>query len=70
MRSEIENPDDFTQAGEKYESLSTLGKKNLVNNIVSGLVHAKDEIQNSVLRHLQMALPVFAESLWHCMKTF
>ncbi|WP_242850829.1 catalase [Clostridium algidicarnis] len=70
MRSEIENPDDFTQAGEKYESLSTLGKKNLVNNIVSGLVHAKGETQNIVLRHLQMASPVLAKRVWDGIKTF
>lgn len=70
MRSEIENPDDFTQAGEKYESLSTLGKNNLVENIVSGLVHAKGETQSIVLRHLQMASPVLAKRVWDGIKTF
>ena len=60
MRSEISDPDDFTQAGQKYESFSVQEKKSLVDNIASSLVDAKPNTQASVLRNLQKASPSLA----------
>lgn len=60
MRSEIQNPDDFTQAGQRYDSFSMTEKKNLADNIASSLVAAQPNTQYAVLRHLQQASPVLA----------
>lgn len=61
MRAEIPNPDDFTQATQKYESFSAAEKKNLVNNIASGLVNAQPNTQYMVLCHLEQVSPALAE---------
>ena len=61
MRSEIPNPDDFTQATQKYESFSVAEKKNLANNIASGLVDAQSDTQHTVLWHLEQVSPALAK---------
>ncbi|WP_347490953.1 catalase [Desulfoscipio sp. XC116] len=61
MRAEIPNPNNFTQATQKYESFSAAEKKNLVNNIASGLVYAQPNTQRIVLRHLEQVSPILAE---------
>ncbi|MEG6521529.1 catalase [Desulfotomaculum sp. 1211_IL3151] len=61
MRAEIPNPDNFTQATQKYESFSAAAKKNLVNNIASGLVNAQHNTQCIVLWHLEQVSPSLAE---------
>lgn len=61
MRSEISNPDNFTQAGQKYYSFSTAEKNNLVDNIASSLIAAQLNTQTVVLRHLYQASPELAQ---------
>ncbi|NYB73809.1 catalase [Sedimentibacter hydroxybenzoicus DSM 7310] len=61
MRAEIPNPDDFTQASQRYESFSATEKKNLANNIASGLVDAQPNTQRTVLRHLERVSPALAD---------
>ncbi len=61
MRAEIPNPDDFIQAAQKYESFSSAEKKNLADNIASGLVEAQPNTQRVVLWHLEQVSPVLAE---------
>ncbi len=61
MRSEIPNPDDYTQATQRYESFSATEKKNLVSNIASGLVDAQPNTQCIVLWHLEQVSPALAE---------
>lgn len=61
MRAEIPNPDNFTQATQRYESFSAAEKKNLVNNIASGLVAAQPNTQCIVLWHLEQVSPALAD---------
>lgn len=61
MRAEIPNPDNFTQARQRYESFSTTEKKNLANNIASGLVNAQPNTQRTVLSHLEQVSPALSE---------
>lgn len=61
MRAEIPNPDNFTQATQRYESFSVQEKKNLANNIASGLVNAQPDTQCTVLWHLEQVSPALAE---------
>ncbi|MEW9125133.1 MAG: catalase [Thermotaleaceae bacterium] len=63
MRAEIPNPDNFTQASQKYESFSAVEKKNLASNIASGLVDAQPNTQYTVLCHLEQVSPVLAETV-------
>lgn len=63
MRAEIPNPDNFTQASQKYESFSAVEKKNLASNIASGLVDAQPNTQYTVLCHLEQVSPVLAEAV-------
>ena len=61
MRAEIPNPDNFTQATQRYESFSVQEKKNLADNIASGLVDAQPDTQRVVLWHLEQVSPALAE---------
>ena len=63
MRAEIPDPDDFTQATQKYESFSAAEKKNLADNIASGLVDAQPDTQRIVLWHLEKVSPELAETV-------
>jgi catalase len=70
MRAEIPNPDDFTQATQKYESFSAAEKKNLADNIASGLVYAQPNTQHIVLWHLEQVSPVLAEMVRDQMRLY
>lgn len=54
-RSTITKPDDFTQAGERYRSLSATQQEHLVDNIASELYAAPDKTQKCVLSYLMKA---------------
>ncbi|HMM07326.1 MAG TPA: catalase-related domain-containing protein, partial [Clostridiales bacterium] len=61
MRAEIPNPDNFTQATQRYESFSATEQKNLAANIASGLIEAQPNTQHTVLGHLKQVSPALAE---------
>lgn len=61
MRSEIPDPDNFTQATQRYEAFSAKEKKNLADNIASGLVDAQPNTQRTVLCHLEQVSFALAE---------
>jgi catalase len=63
MRTEIPNPDNFTQAGQRYESFSAVEKRNLADNIASELVAAQPDTQRGVLRNVEQASPTLAEAI-------
>ncbi len=63
MRAEIPNPDNFTQAGQRYESFSAVEKQHLADNIASELVAANPDTQRAVLRHVELASPALAETI-------
>lgn len=63
VRSELPNPDNFTQAGQRYASLSDEGKDHLVDNIAIELATASSEITNIVLGYFHLASPEFANQV-------
>jgi catalase len=52
---------DFTQAGERYRSLSKVDQDHLVGNIVDSLSHAAMPIQKRMVENLRKADPNFGE---------
>lgn len=70
MREEIPNPDNFTQASQKYESFSAAEKKNLADNIASGLVDANPNTQLIVLCHLEQVSPELSETVRNQMLSY
>jgi len=52
MRTGPSDPDDFTQAGQYYCSLSNIQQKHLVDNLASDLVNVSCDIQKIVLGYL------------------
>lgn len=54
-RSEIPNPDNFTQAGQRYLSLSQVQQDHLVDNLAVDLANVSDATQNIVLGYLSAA---------------
>jgi len=70
MREEIPNPDNFTQASQKYESFSAAEKKNLIDNIASGLVDANPNTQLIVLCHLEQVSPELSEMVRNQMLSY
>lgn len=55
VRSEIPKTDDFTQAGEYYQSLSAEGRSHLADNLATDLVHVSGETLQVVLGYLYNA---------------
>lgn len=55
MRSGLSDPDDFTQAGQYYRSLSTVQQNHLVDNLASDLAAVSPETQKIVLGYLHNA---------------
>lgn len=55
VRSELPNPDNFTQAGQRYLSLSPEGQNHLVDNLAVDLATVSTEIQSVVLGYLHSA---------------
>lgn len=70
MREGIPDPDNFTQATQRYESFSDIEKNNLANNISSGLVDAQPNTQRMVLSHLERVSLVLAETIRNQMLFF
>jgi len=68
MRAEIPDPDNFTQATQRYEAFCAQEKKNLADNIASGLVDAQPNTQCMVLWHLEQVSPALAEMVRKQMK--
>lgn len=68
MRAGIPNPDDYTQATQRYESFSAVEKKNLASNIASGLVNAQHNTQRVVLWHLEQVSPALADAVRNQMR--
>lgn len=60
MRAEIPKPDNFTQAGQYYASLSQEQQSNLVQNLAAGLSGAKTENRRIILEYLEKASPELA----------
>ena len=55
VRAAIPKADNFTQAGEYYQSLSPEGKNHLVDNLAADLVHVAGETQRVVLGYFTNA---------------
>jgi catalase len=55
VRSELPNPDNFTQAGQHYLSLSTVWQDHLVDNLAADLVNVSAATQNIVIGYLRNA---------------
>ena len=55
VRSAIPKQDNFTQAGEYYQSLSKEGKKHLVDNLAADLAHVTGETRSVILGYLSSA---------------
>ena len=52
QRSEIPNPDNFSQAGEHYLSLCEEQKEHLIDNIASELYQAASPVKSCILKYL------------------
>jgi len=55
VRSELPNPDNFTQAGQRYLSLSPGGRDHLVDNLAADLAVVSAGTQSAVLGYLHTA---------------
>jgi catalase len=60
-RRKISLTNDFTQAGERYRSLSKVDQDHLVDNIVDSLSHAEMPIQKRMVENLRKADPNFGK---------
>jgi catalase len=60
-RQKISLTNDFTQAGERYRSLSKVNQDHLVDNIVDSLSHAEVPIQKRMAENLSKADPDFGK---------
>ncbi|MNI59877.1 Catalase [compost metagenome] len=61
VRSEIPKADNFTQAGQFYQSLTQVQQDHLVQNLAGDLSAASPEIQRVVLGYLYQADATLAE---------
>jgi len=55
VRSDLPNPDDFTQAGQYYRSLVPVHREHLANNLAADLAGISPETQRVVLNYLYQA---------------
>lgn len=55
VRSDLSKPDDFTQAGQYYQSLPPVQQDHLVDNLTADLVGISPETQRDVLSYLYEA---------------
>ncbi|WP_081922191.1 catalase [Oceanobacillus jeddahense] len=55
MRSDIAKQDDFSQAGEFYQSLSPTWKSQLVSNLVTALTGVRSDLQAKTIEYLSLA---------------
>jgi len=63
VRSDIPKQDDFSQAGEFYEALTSLQQKHLVENLAADLAGISRDTRKIVLNYLYQASPQLAESV-------
>ncbi|NLV87146.1 MAG: catalase, partial [Clostridiales bacterium] len=70
IRAPIERTDDFTQAGERYRSLSDAEKENLHDNIAVELVTCKRDIIQRVLGYFEKADKNFAQGVRRAMEKY
>jgi catalase len=61
IRSGIPKQDDFTQAGERYHSLSPMEQDHLVDNLAADLAAVSAGTQSVVLKYLHSASPELGE---------
>ncbi len=59
-RQSIKKTDDFTQAGERFRSLTPIGRDHLCENIAVELKHVRKDIADRVLSYFYKADPNFA----------
>lgn len=59
VRSELPNPDNFSQAGRRYSSLSSLEQNHLVDNLAADLSVVSPEVQSVVLGYFYQASSEF-----------
>jgi catalase len=62
-RRKIRITDDFTQAGERYRSLSKMDQEHLVDNLIADLMHIDKPIQQRVIDNLRKADPELGQSV-------
>ncbi|WP_195575248.1 catalase [Paenibacillus sp. 1001270B_150601_E10] len=60
-RTDLSKPDDFSQAGQFYRSLSPIQQEHLVDNLAVDLAGISDETRAIVLRYLYNASPDLGE---------
>ena len=70
IRASIERTDDFSQAGERYRSLSDAEKENLYDNIAVELVTCKRDIIQRVLGYFEKADKNFAQGVKRTMEKY
>lgn len=63
VRQKISLTDDFTQAGQRYRSLSKIEQDHLVDNIVDDLGKADKPVQNRAVANFANAAPEFGRRL-------
>lgn len=63
VRRPINKKNDYTQAGERYCCLNSVGQDHLVSNIVESLSQAIKPIQERMLVHFMMANIEFGERI-------
>jgi len=54
-RQKINLTNDFTQAGERYRSLSKMDQEHLVDNLIADLIHIDKPIQQRIIENLTKA---------------
>lgn len=62
-RHKISLTNDFTQAGERYHSLSKIDQEHLVDNLIADLIHIDKKIQQRVIANLTKADSVLGTSV-------
>lgn len=55
VRAELPNPDNFTQAGQRYRSLSPVEQNHLVDNLAADLAVVSNDTRNTVLGYFRSA---------------
>lgn len=61
VRDEIRKRDDYTQAGDRYRSMSKIEQDHLISNIAESLSHAYVPIQERMLVHFRRADKEFGD---------
>ncbi len=63
VRSQIPKTDNFTQAGQRYMSLSPEQKNSLIDNLAAELVHVSEGLRRTALKYFYSASADFAQRL-------